>query len=330
MDNETSPLFNVPLIQGSLAPSLKDIPSTQAKKGRGVVGVGQDILGTLGDLLLTKLGVGPMYGPARRQKKLNAAYQDFETDPVGAIKRVREVDFKTGQDLSNTFIDNQRQQAALESSAEARDARLELAKNAEASRTRSTAASMLNTLTEWSPEKRAKDYPVLRDRVRALATKSGTSIDIPDVYDENTAIDLEALIAGAIPAGTQRSQTLTKKRNEVQEETSKTSAEIRREAAAERRRHNLETEGQGRARIAKQGSGGGGGGGRSSGRVTNVQTYVDESDTKVTVRSDGSIVKSPTKVRKSSNSGAVRRMVVGQDGQSRLYELRNGKPVLVQ
>lgn len=321
MDNSnTSPMFNVPvpIMEGSLAPSVR----TPQKKGRGVLGVGEDILGTLGDILLTKLGVGPMYGPAKRQKKLNAAFQDFENDPVGAIKRVSEVDFKTGQDLSNTFVDNQRQQAALESTKEARDARLEMAKNAEASRVRGTAASMLNTLTEWSPEKRAKDYPILRDRVRALATKSGTPIDIPDTYDENTAIDLEALIAGSIPAGTQRSQTLTRKRNEAQVETAKTSAQIRREAAAERRRHNLETEGQGRARIAKQGSGGGS---AKAPRVTNVQTYVDENNDKVTVRSDGSVVKSPTKVRQAGSSKAIRRIVNGQ-----VYELRNGKPVLVQ
>lgn len=217
---QQTPLFGVPVapVQPTAAPAAP--PQRYEEKDgkhRGVAGVARDILGTLGDFLLTRLHMPAMYAPAQRDRKLAAAQEGYDTDPLGAINRVTSIDPVFGAKLRDQYIDNQRLKAGQESTVEARNARLALAQEAQNQRTRGYAASMLGSMTTWDDKKREQFYPQMRAQVLAAGNKQGLDLsgELPETYDP-TALD--AFIDGAVPVGTQRAQRLTKERIDNQDE----------------------------------------------------------------------------------------------------------------
>lgn len=221
---QNTPLFGVPLQPApQAAPVAAPAPAApqryqeQDGKHRGVAGVARDILGTLGDFLLTRLHMPAMYAPAQRDRKLAAAQANIDTDPVGSIQQVSSIDPVFGAKLRDQYIDNQRLAAGQASTAEARNARLAQAQDVQNMRTRGYAASMLGSMTSWDDAKRQQFYPQMRAQVIAAGNKQGLdlSTELPETYDP-TALD--AFIDGAVPVGTQRAQRLTKERIDNQDE----------------------------------------------------------------------------------------------------------------
>ena len=223
---QMTPLFGVPVapVQPTAAPATPVAPAAppqkyqeQDGKHKGVAGVARDILGTLGDFLLTRLHLPAMYAPAQRDRKLAAAQQNIDTDPIGAIQQVSSIDPVFGAKLRDQYIDNQRLAAANASTAEARTARLAQAQEAQNMRTRGYAASMLSSMANWDDAKRQQFYPQMLSQVLAAANKQGLDLssELPEQFD---SIALDAFIDGAVPVGTQRAQRLTKERIDNQDE----------------------------------------------------------------------------------------------------------------
>ena len=222
---QTTPLFGVPLtpapqappVAAPAAPAAPQRYQEQDGKHRGVAGVARDILGTLGDFLLTRLHMPAMYAPAQRDRKLAAAQANIDTDPVGSIQQVSSIDPVFGAKLRDQYIDNQRLAATQASTAEARNARLAQAQEVQNMRTRGYAAAMLGSMANWDDAKRQQFYPQMRQQVIAAGNKQGLDLssELPETYDSTT---LDAFIDGAVPVGTQRAQRLTKERIDNQDE----------------------------------------------------------------------------------------------------------------
>lgn len=227
-----TPLFGVPLGGAatvappqatSVAPPTPAQPQRyveQDGKHRGIAGVARDILGTLGDFLLTRLQLPAMYGPAQRNRRLAAAQQNIDTDPVGAIQQVSSIDPVFGAKLRDQYIDNQRLAAVQASTAEARDARLAAARAVQDDRTRSRAAAMFGTMATWDDNRRAQNYGALRDQVLRYGKAQGLDMsnELPETWDNTTTpVALDSFIDGAVPVGTQRSQRLTRERMDQQQ-----------------------------------------------------------------------------------------------------------------
>lgn len=231
-DPTVTPLFGVPVAPQNAAPVNAPgmvIPAGSATptrapaeteyverdgKHKGVAGVARDILGFLGDFLLTRLRMPAMYGPAQKQRKLEAAMEGFDQDPLSAIARVTDVDYAAGSRLRDQFIDNQRQAATQASTAEAREARIQIANTAAADRTRSRVGAMLGTMGTWDDTRRQANYPQMRQQALNYAKANGLdlSTELPETFD---SVALDAFIDGAVPVGTQRAQRLTAERNEI-------------------------------------------------------------------------------------------------------------------
>lgn len=219
---QNTPLFGVPLAPQPAAPvaTTPVAPASPQRyeekdgKHRGVAGVARDILGTLGDFLLTRLRMPAMYGPAQQKRKLAAAQEGYESDPLGAINRVTSIDPVFGAKLRDQYIDNQRLAATQESTAEARNQRLGLANEAANQRTRTYAASMLGSMGTWDEAKRQQFYPQMREQVINAGKRQGLdlSAELPEAYD---GVALDAFIDGAVPVGTQRTQRLSGDRIEA-------------------------------------------------------------------------------------------------------------------
>jgi hypothetical protein len=225
---QTTPLFGVPL--EGVAPVVAPPQTTpvaappqperyveQDGKHRGVAGTARDILGTLGDFLLTRLRMPAMYGPAQQRRRLAAAQEGIDTDPVGAIQRVSSLDPEFGARLRDQYIDNQRQAAAQASTSEAREARLATAQAVQNDRTRGRAAAILGTMATWDDTRRAANYGALREQVVRYGQANGLDLtnELPAEFDP---VQLDSFIDGAVPVGTQRAQRLTRERMEQQQE----------------------------------------------------------------------------------------------------------------
>lgn len=322
----TTPLFGVPLNGQPAAPQSAPVAPKQYEeqdgKHRGVAGVARDILGTLGDFLLTRLHMPAMYAPAQKARRLAAAQANIDTDPVGSIQQVSSIDPVFGAKLRDQYIDNSRLAASQASTTEARDARLAQAAVLQNEKNRNTAASYLGSLVGVPEADRATNYAAIRSR---LLSRYGTSDaqlanDLPEQYDP---VAVDSFVDGAVPVGTQRSQRLQANRDEA------TDAD-RDATRAERIRHNGVTESQGNQRIGISAQRAAASGRPRPARTTNIQSYTGEDGYRYTQRSDGTTVKSPTRVRPTGRGGAApaegtRRVVNGHT-----YEIRSGKPVRVQ
>ena len=237
----TSAVFGIPLPAGTppIAPTPEEraaneaanvdpgrlLPNSTAHyeerdgKHRGVAGTARDILGFLGDFLLTRLHMPAMYGPAQQRRKLALAQDGFGTTPqatADAINRVADIDPQAALKMRDQYIDNQRLAAAQASTAESRDARLAAAKALQDDRTRSRAAAMLGTMATWDDNRRATNYGALRDQAIRYGQANGLDLsnELPTTFDP---IQLDSFIDGAVPVGTQRSQRLTRERMDQQQ-----------------------------------------------------------------------------------------------------------------
>lgn len=188
----------------------------QNGKHMGVAGVARDILGTLGDFLLTRLHMPAMYAPAQHDRKLEVAQQNIDSDPVGAIQQVTSIDPVFGAKLRDQYIDNMRQQAGREATKEARDARVAQAQALQDDRTRSRVGAMLGTMANWDDPKRTQNYGAMRQQALQYAKANGLDLsnELPASYD---SVALDSFIDGSVPVGTQRAQRLTKDRIDNQD-----------------------------------------------------------------------------------------------------------------
>lgn len=189
----------------------------QNGKHTGIAGVARDILGTLGDFLLTRLHMPAMYGPAQHDRKLEAAMQNIDSDPVGSIQQVTSIEPAVGIKLRDQYIDNMRQQAGREATKEARDARVAQAQALQDDRTRGRVGAMLGTMSNWDDAKRNQNYGAMRQQALQYAKANGLDLDkeLPTGYD---SVALDSFIDGSVPVGTQRAQRLTKERIDNQDE----------------------------------------------------------------------------------------------------------------
>jgi hypothetical protein len=283
-------------------------PEQEAWKKRhsGIAGTARDILGGLGDFLLTRLHMKPMYSESKKRHQLNYAAQGMESDDpqeaLRAINEVQKVDFEAGTKLREQYIDNQRLAAAQASTAESRAARIALAQEAQNGKTRGYAASMLGSMASRGEEERKALYPRMREQILLASKRQGLDLgaELPEQYD---SVALDAFIDGAVPVGTQRAQRLTSER---QAETGRHNVVT--EGQGDRRlvetnRHNTRTEGQGDARIAQAGqriaiSGKrASGGGRPRADKPLSVVYTGDDGHKYVERSDGRVLRSSRPVK---------------------------------
>jgi len=180
-------------------------------KHTGAAGIARDIFGTLGDFLLTRLGMPAMYAPAQQQRKLEEARQGFDQDPLAAIDRVSSLNFKEGDNLRNHYIEQQRLAATQASTQEARDARIASLKVANEDRVRNRAAAYLNGLAAVSPDKMDAAYTQARKNAISLASQQGVDLtkELPEKFDRNA---LTSFISSSVPAAKQWDQSLTKEK----------------------------------------------------------------------------------------------------------------------
>jgi len=230
---------------GPMAPSqsLEDNGDYVERDRRhtGVAGVARDILGTLGDFLLTRMHMPAMYGPAQEHRREAAATEGFDTDPLSAIRRLESINPEAGRDLRNQYIDNQRLQAQQESTAEARDARIGLAQQAVDQRTRGYAASMVGSMVDWDEEKRQQNWPQVRAQALLAARKQKTDLssELPETYDP---IAIQAFMDANVPLSMQRTQRLAGDRISTTARGQDLSAKSRAASLDESRRAHLASE----------------------------------------------------------------------------------------
>lgn len=275
-------------------------------KHRGVAGVARDILGTLGDFLLTRLRMPAMYGPAQQRRREAAAMDGFEQDPISAINRLESINPEAGRRLREQHIDNQRIAASQAATIEARDARLDLARQQQEGRIRGYAASMLGSMSTWDEARRQQNYPQMREQVLRAAQRQGLDLssELPESYD---SIALDAFIDASVPVGTQRQQRLTAERNETLAAQGRDRIDV-----AERNAETSE---------------------RRASRPRAIQTYTGEDGYRYTRMDDGSTVRSTTRVRETSR-GTGRRAAptIPREGEVRVlngrrYVYRDGRAV---
>ncbi len=307
MDPTVTSMFNVPLgPEATQAPVINLAPRTPARyeeqdgKHKGIAGVGRDILGTLGDFLLTRLHMPAMYAPAQQKRRLASAQEGYQEDPQAAIERVTSIDPVFGAKLRDQNIDNTRQAVALAEVNENRAARLQnaqqqidLQKVAVHQRVSGYAASMLGTMATWDQKKREQYYPKMREQVLSAAKRQGfdLSADLPETYDP---VALDAFVDGNVPLGTQRSQRLTEDRNQVSE------TQGAQRLALTERGQNISHEDRVASREAAAARSTARGGVRTP---KSMGSYVGDDGKKHVMLSDGTERSSAGSVRASGNGG---------------------------
>lgn len=319
---QATPLFGIPTDQTEL-PSTAPIPK---RDDAPRFGVGKDILGFLGDFLLTKLGMPAQYGPGKQRKKL--AWASSTEDPTLRQSRIAEVDPILATKLREQEIDNARLNAAQASTAESRASREAASKALELERHRNILGNFIDGLASRTPEEAKQTYEQMYPRFASSYPEA--IADLPSEFDPAL---LDAYADSRVPGGMQRSQRL-------QKETSALVNEDRDTSFAERQRHNRKTESQGDARIGiaearaasvaerRSTKSSRSGDGR---RPSNVMTYIGEDGYKYAERSDGTVVKSKGKVRAGSGgkpSEGTRRVITSGPYKGRTAVIKGGKPVL--
>lgn len=276
-----TPLFNVP----TGAARVPEKYVEQDGKHKGVAGVARDVLGTLGDFLLTRLGMPAMYAPAQRNRKLGIAQQDFDSDPLGSIEQVTSLDPLQGAKMREQYTDNQRVAAQNATTNQLREQSLTQqaevaalrAAEREAKRQSVSAGTITAALSAKTPESRKKQYQNAYNLLsRNYGADSVQGLPAPDSFSDDSIEDVVTYLGQYTSPESQEKLTMAQDR------------------IVEQRRAAAEREAQGRARIAGQGK-------RDAvaaqPRVT--KTVVDEDRNYVTVDNRGNTkntgVKAPVK-----------------------------------
>jgi hypothetical protein len=223
-----SPLFGVPqgIGQGVLAPDQINTPDLSSlsnqisqiptqvtpddvnhdhsfeetdPKHTGFTGIARDVLGTLGDFLLTRLHMKPMYAPSQDNRRLNEAMEGYNQDPQAAIDRVSDVDFNTGARLRQQYVTDQLSAAQKASLEQYRNSQEAYKNGLQTMRNRNIAGAMLNTIDPQDP-KAAQMYSAARQRILAAYGSSDDQLGTllpenydPDAIDQFTGGSMQAL-----------------------------------------------------------------------------------------------------------------------------------------
>lgn len=182
----------------------------QDGKHQGIAGIGRDILGTLGDFLLTRLHLPAMYAPAQHQRELDAAWQGHEDDPQAAADRVASVDFNQGQNISKQIQNQQSTDAYRRSAADLRNSRMQAIQDAADTKNRLSAQAYLNTLfkPDGTPiDKFPEAYSQVKKNIAATYGARSPSImsALPDDADPD---QISMFVKAGIPVATAKSQDL--------------------------------------------------------------------------------------------------------------------------
>lgn len=228
-DPTVTPLFGVPTSTPTPTPTITSSPApADAGVGAGPAplpeprkpkrqGFVDDALGFLGDFLLSRLRMGTPYRDAKKNEQLQIASEGFDQNPDEAFRRMAAVDWNAASKFRDQYIDNTRLAAQNASTAEARDSRLALAREAQTGKNRGIAASYFGSLTGVPEGERAATYAGLRSKM--LSAYGGSDPELanllPETYDP---IAVDAFLDSTVPVGMQRQQRLTKTRIDNQDE----------------------------------------------------------------------------------------------------------------
>lgn len=133
----------------------------------------QDVLSIIGDFLLMRRGMQPLFRQRLEERNLREAMKGYDRDPEGAIRRVNQVDADAAAKLrSRLYEDRYRQEQAREKRFQA-DQELD-----------QTVSSMLDPLLKRKPEEAAQMYPKFRDiMARRIEMRGGDPSALPEQWD---------------------------------------------------------------------------------------------------------------------------------------------------
>ena len=252
-----TPLFGVPMDGGAQSfdgvsqsgSQTQPMSPTDPKHHSGF----QNVLGFLGDFLMSRLSMGTPYHDARENEKLNQARLLDEQSGDTTYPRTGVLNPSWAAQLQNRAIDNNRLSASMASTAESRDARVAAQKELLRKDVRTRAASYFNGLDPKSP-KFAEDYA----RGRKLWGESATVKNDPELsqslnemfpeeYDPNM---VHASISSTVPVAKQWDQAITKDRNAAIGDKETKTLEQGSQKIGETIRSHKANEGLGAARVA--------------------------------------------------------------------------------
>lgn len=133
----------------------------------------QDVLSIIGDFLLMRRGMQPLFRQRLEERNLREAMKGYDRDPEAAIRRVNQVDAEKAVSLrSRLYEDRYRQEQAREKRFQAEQ---ELDQ---------TVSSMLDPLLKRKPEEAAQMYPKFRDiMARRIEMRGGDPAALPEQWD---------------------------------------------------------------------------------------------------------------------------------------------------
>lgn len=182
-------LLGLPSGVTNMAASPPALPPSQPDpKGLfGIKGDMRSILGILGDSLSVGAGGTAKFTAGNQQRKVQAAMQNFTTDPLGSIQALSEVDPELARKLYDdyhrqTLAAGKDQRDVLKDTAELNDKTLTIE-----DKVRANIAAMLRSSANEST------LPALRNQAIAYGKKYNVDVsDLPDKFDKD-AIDSWAM-----------------------------------------------------------------------------------------------------------------------------------------
>ena len=314
-------LNSQPTTSSQLNVSPVYVPSSEEQAWRerhsGVQGVARDILGGLGDFLLTRLKMKPMYADSKRQHELNYASRGLDSPDQAvsdeALNRIQGIDYGLGMKARDMVTDNRRLAAAQANTQEARDARLTFQRNQELERQRNVLGNFVNGLATRPETERAKTYEQMLPKF--IQNYPEAAKDLPDSYDPTL---LDAYADSRVPVGAQRTLRLSKDKMDQQGDQFNTRNEttIRGQNLSHQDRQASISAANERAKNRDQNK-----------PVKTVMSYTGDDGYRYAEQSDGTVLKSKTKVRPPASATSpvegTRKVINGKT-----YIWKNGKAVL--
>ncbi len=162
--------------QPDISVASHSIPPSQRRSGLigggfGVGRTGGNILGILGDALLSASGRNPVYAGRLQQSREAEALQNYSTDPLTALQKLTMIDVSKVLPAFNQYYDNQRADKITDVNVRDKNADYE-------DSGRSAIGSMLYSANE-------KTFPAVLARARAFAARRGIDTsDLPQTWEE--------------------------------------------------------------------------------------------------------------------------------------------------
>jgi hypothetical protein len=219
-----TPLFGVPMDGGAQSydgvdPSRPDQvtpPTPPGITGSHHSGF-QNVLGFLGDFLLSRMQMGTPYHDARQNEKLNAARIADEQSGDTTYARTGALNPAWAAQLQNRTLDNNRANASLAATAEMRKQREDDQREKVREGARNMAASYINGLDPKSPTF-PEEYKLARTRLLTSSASIRADKDLVEelsnLYPEDANPNMiHAALAGRVPIAKQWDQAITEKRD---------------------------------------------------------------------------------------------------------------------